>query len=319
MDRSQRDLHDRVELLLAPVLARMERTGIAVDRGVLSGIRERLATRVRSLEQEVHDHAGRTFNVGSGPQLQQVLSEELGLPRTRRIKTGYSTDAQALKGLADSHAIVPAILEWGEVSTLLSTDVDALPPLIDASTGRIHTTLSQTIAATGRLSSSHPNLQNIPVRRAEGREIRRALMAGAGFGQLLVADYSQIELRILAHLSQDAGLLDAFASRGDIHATTPAKVFEVPLAQVEGALIDRAKAVNYGRAYGLTAYGLAQQLGVGPEEAAGIVAAYFARFPGVRSFLDQAVADATRDGYTTTMFGRWRYLPALRADDRNRR
>ncbi len=318
-ERSQRDLHDRIELPLAPVLARMERTGIAVDRGVLSDIRERLAIRVRSLEQEVHDHAGRTFNVGSGPQLQQVLFEELGLPRTRRIKTGYSTDAQALKGLADAHAIVPAILEWREVSKLLSTYVDALPPLIDAATGRIHTTLSQTIAATGRLSSSHPNLQNIPVRRAEGREIRRAFVAGAGFDQLLVADYSQIELRILAHLSQDAGLLDAFASREDIHATTAAKVFEVPLEQVDGALRDRAKAVNYGLAYGLTAYGLAQQLGIGPEEASGIVEAYFARFPGVRSFLDQAVSDATRDGYTTTMFGRRRYLPDLRADDRNRR
>ncbi len=318
-DRSQRGLHDRIELPLAPVLATMEHTGIAVDRHVLTDIRQRLATRVRSLEQEVHDHAGRTFNVGSGPQLQQVLFEELGLPRTRRIKTGYSTDAQALKGLADTHAIVPAILEWREVSKLLSTYVDALPPLIDAATGRIHTTLSQTIAATGRLSSSNPNLQNIPVRRAEGREIRRAFVAGEGFDQLLVADYSQIELRILAHLSGDAGLLEAFASREDIHATTAAKVFEVPLEQVDGALRDRAKAVNYGLAYGLTAFGLAQQLGIGTEEASGIVDAYFARFPGVRSFLDQAVSDATRDGYTTTMFGRRRYLPDLRADDRNRR
>ena len=317
--RAQRELHDRIELPLAPVLASMEHTGVAVDRQVLATIRSRLASRVDALEREVHDHAGRTFNVGSGPQLQQILFEELGLPRTRKIKTGHSTDAQALTGLADAHAIVPAILEWREVSKLLSTYVDALPRLIDADTGRIHTTLSQTIAATGRLSSSHPNLQNIPVRRAEGREIRRAFVAGEGFDQLLVADYSQIELRILAHLSGDDGLLDAFASHEDIHATTAAKVFEVALEDVDGALRDRAKAVNYGLAYGLTAYGLSQQLGIGPEEAAGIVEAYFARFPGVRSFLDQAVEDATRDGYTTTMFGRRRYLPDLRSDDRNRR
>jgi len=318
-DRQQRELLDRIELPLAPVLARMERTGIAVDREVLAELRIRLSTRVDALEREVHDHAGRSFNVGSGPQLQEVLFEELGLPRTRRIKTGYSTDAQALGNLADAHPIVPAILEWREVSKLLSTYVDALPKLIDRETGRIHTTLSQTIAATGRLSSSHPNLQNIPVRRAEGREIRKAFVAGEGYGVLLVADYSQIELRILAHLSGDDGLLSAFASGEDIHATTAAKVFEVPLAEVDGGLRDRAKAVNYGLAYGLTAFGLAQQLGIAPDEAQAIVDAYFARFPGVGSFLDDAVAGATRDGYTTTMFGRRRYLPDLRSDDRNRR
>ena len=318
-EREQRRLLLDVELPLAPVLARMERTGIAVDRDVLTDLRAGLAARVQSLELEVHDHAGRTFNVGSGPQLQQVLFEELGLPRTRRIKTGFSTDAQALGGLVGSHPIVPAILEWREVAKLLSTYVDALPKLIDARTGRIHTTLSQTIAATGRLSSSHPNLQNIPVRRAEGREIRRAFVAGPGYAQLLVADYSQIELRILAHLSQDEGLLSAFAAGEDIHATTAAKVFELPLAAVDGGLRDRAKAVNYGLAYGLTSYGLAQQLGIEPEEARAIVDAYFARFPGVRSFLDAAVTDATRDGYTTTMFGRRRYLPDLRSEDRNRR
>jgi DNA polymerase I len=317
--REQRTLLDRIELPLAPVLAAMEHTGITVDREVLGELRRRLATRVDTLEREVHDHAGRVFNVGSGPQLQEVLFEELGLPRTRRIKTGYSTDAQALGNLADVHPIVPAILEWREVSKLLSTYVEALPRLIDRDTGRIHTTFSQTIAATGRLSSSHPNLQNIPVRRAEGREIRKAFVAGEGFDQLLVADYSQIELRILAHLSGDEGLLAAFASGEDIHATTAAKVFEVPLEQVDGGLRDRAKAVNYGLAYGLTAYGLAQQLGIEADEAAGIVDAYFARFPGVRSFLDEAVANATRDGYTTTMFGRRRYLPDLRSDDRNRR
>ncbi|MEX2550165.1 MAG: DNA polymerase I [Nitriliruptoraceae bacterium] len=318
-DRQQRELHDTIELPLAPVLAAMERTGIAVDLDVLTEIRTRLAARVDALEREVHDHAGKRFNVGSGPQLQQILFEELGLPRTRRIKTGYSTDAQALSNLADAHPIVPAILEWREVSKLLSTYVDALPPLVDDRTGRIHTTLSQTIAATGRLSSSHPNLQNIPVRRTEGREIRRAFVAGPGYEKLLVADYSQIELRIMAHLSGDAGLSEAFLTGEDVHATTAAKVFDVPLSEVDGTLRDRAKAVNYGLAYGLTSYGLGQQLGIAPDEAQGIVDAYFARFPDVRAFLDDAVQAATRDGYTTTMFGRRRYLPDLRSEDRNRR
>jgi DNA polymerase I len=317
--RGQRQLNDDIELPLAPVLARMERAGVAIDLHVLDDIRARLASRVDELEREVHDHAGHQFNVGSGPQLQQILFDELELPKTRRIKTGYSTDAQALQNLVGLHPIVDAIMEWREVSKLLSTYVDALPPLVDPTTGRIHTTLSQTVAATGRLSSSNPNLQNIPVRREEGREIRRAFVAGEGFAQLLVADYSQIELRILAHLSQDEGLLEAFGSHEDIHATTAAKVFDLPLELVDGALRDRAKAVNYGLAYGLTAFGLGQQLGIPPDEAQEIVDAYFERFPKVRSFLDAAVNDARRDGFTTTMFGRRRYLPDLLADNRNRR
>jgi DNA polymerase I len=317
--RGQRELNDQVELPLAPVLARMERAGVTLDLHVLDEIRSRLASRVDELEREVHDHAGRPFNVGSGLQLQQVLFDELELPKTRRIKTGYSTDAQALQNLVGLHPIVDAIMEWREVSKLLTTYVDALPPLVDPTSGRIHTTLSQTIAATGRLSSSNPNLQNIPVRREEGREIRRAFVAGEGFAQLLVADYSQIELRIMAHLSQDEGLLEAFGSHEDIHATTAAKVFDLPLELVDGALRDRAKAVNYGLAYGLTSFGLGQQLGIPPSEAQEIVDAYFERFPKVRSFLDAAVSDARRDGYTTTMFGRRRYLPDLLADNRNRR
>lgn len=318
-ERGQRDLHDRIELPLAPVLARMERAGVTIDLHVLDEIRARLAAKVDQLEREVHDHAGHPFNVGSGPQLQHVLFEELGLPKTRRLKTGYSTDAQAMTNLVGRHPIVDAVLEWREVSKLLSTYVDALPPLVDPTTGRIHTTLSQTIAATGRLSSSSPNLQNIPVRRVEGREIRRAFVPGEGFAQLLVADYSQIELRIMAHLSGDEGLLDAFRSGEDIHATTAAKVFDLPLEAVDGGLRDRAKAVNYGLAYGLSPYGLGQQLGIPAEEAQDIIDAYFARFPKVRSFLEAAVAAATREGYTTTMFGRRRYLPDLRSDDRNRR
>ncbi len=318
-ERGQTELLGTIELPLAPVLARMERAGVTLDLHVLDEIRERLAERVDELEREVWDHAGKRFNVGSGPQLQQVLFEELELPKTRRIKTGYSTDAQALQNLLGLHPIIDAIMEWREVSKLLSTYVDALPPLVDPTTGRIHTTLSQTIAATGRLSSSHPNLQNIPVRREEGREIRRAFVPGEGFEHLLVADYSQIELRIMAHLSGDEGLLEAFASAEDVHATTAAKVFDLPLDAVDAALRDRAKAVNYGLAYGLTAFGLSQQLGIPPDEAQEIVDAYLERFPKVSEFLEAAVEEARRSGYTTTMFGRRRYLPDLVSDNRNRR
>ena len=318
-ERGQTGLLADIELPLVAILASMERAGVALDRHVLDDIRARLATRTDELEREIWDHAGKRFNVGSGPQLQEVLFEELELPRTKRIKTGWSTDANEMQKLLGLHPIVEAVLEWRELAKLLSTYVDALPPLIDDETGRIHTTLSQTVAATGRLSSSNPNLQNIPVRRAEGREIRRAFVPGEGFDVFLVADYSQIELRVMAHLSQDEGLLDAFRSGEDIHATTAAKVFDLPLDAVDSALRDRAKAVNYGLAYGLTSYGLGQQLGIPPDEAQEIVDAYMARFPGISAFLNQAVEDARRDGFTTTLFGRRRYLPDLMADNRNRR
>ncbi len=317
--RGQRQLLETVEMPLAPVLASMERTGVAVDLGVLSQLRVRLATRCDELEREIWDHAGRRFNVASNPQLQEVLFDELGLPRTKRIKTGWSTDAAALQSVAASHPIIDAILEWRELSKLVSTYLDALPPLVDPTTQRIHTTLSQVSAATGRLASSNPNLQNIPVRREEGREIRRAFVPGGGYDWLLVADYSQIELRIMAHLSHDEGLIEAFTSGEDIHATTAAQVFDLPLHLVDGPLRDRAKAINYGLAYGLTAYGLSQQIGIPPTEAQEIVAAYVARFPKVGEFLNTAVLRARRDGFTTTLFGRRRYLPDLLSDNRNRR
>lgn len=318
-DRDQLSLLADIELPLAPILARMERAGITLDRHVLAEQSQGLTSRARDLELEIHDHAGHPFNVGSGKQLQEVLFVELELPKTRKIKTGWSTDATQLGNIVDSHPIVTAILEWREVTKLLSTYVDALPQLVDESTGRIHTTLSQTTAATGRLSSSNPNLQNIPVRRAEGREIRKAFVAGEGFDQFLVADYSQIELRVMAHLCRDEGLLEAFASDEDIHATTAAKVFDLPLEAVDGGLRDRAKAVNYGLAYGLTPFGLGQQLGIPPDEASEIVDAYFARFPKVDEFLRQAVVDATKTGFTRTLFDRRRYLPDLLSSNRNRR
>ncbi|MFT6943330.1 MAG: DNA polymerase-1, partial [Nitriliruptoraceae bacterium] len=318
-EREQTSLMRDVELPLVPLLQQMEAVGMAVDSHVLADLHEKLSERAGRLEGEVHELAGRTFNVGSGKQLQVVLFEELELPRTKKIKTGWSTAQDELKKIAGQHRIVDTVLEWRETSKLLSTYVDALPKLIDAGTGRIHTTLSQTVAATGRLSSSNPNLQNIPVRSAEGREIRKAFVAGEGFDSFLVADYSQIELRVMAHLSQDDGLLAAFRGGEDIHATTASKVFDIPLADVDSTIRDRAKAVNYGLAYGLTPFGLSQQLGISPSEAEGIVTAYMDRFPGISRFLTECVEQARRDGYTTTMFGRRRYLPDLVADNRGRR
>ena len=318
-EQGLRAVHDDIELPLARVLAGIEDAGIAVDVAVLTQLHGELTVRVDELAAEVHRHAGRDFNVGSSQQLQVVLFDELGLPRTRRTKTGHSTDAAALADLAVEHPIVGAVLEWREVSKLLSTYVDALPPLVNARTRRIHTTLSQTIAATGRLSSSNPNLQNIPVRRPEGRAVRRAFVTGEGYATLLVADYSQIELRILAHLSEDQGLLEAFAAGEDVHATTAARLFDLELDAVDSTTRDRAKAVNYGLAYGLTAFGLARQLGIPGAEAQAIVDAYDERFPGVRTYLDDVVARATREGHTSTLYGRRRYLPDLTSGDRNRR
>ncbi len=318
-EQGLRAVHDDIELPLARVLADIEDAGIAVDVAVLTQLHGELTVRVDELAAEVHRHAGREFNVGSSQQLQVVLFDELGLPRTRRTKTGHSTDAAALADLAVEHPIVGAVLEWREVSKLLSTYVDALPPLVNARTRRIHTTLSQTIAATGRLSSSNPNLQNIPVRRPEGRAVRRAFVTGEGYATLLVADYSQIELRILAHLSEDQGLLEAFAAGEDVHATTAARLFDLELDAVDSTTRDRAKAVNYGLAYGLTAFGLARQLGIPGAEAQAIVDAYDERFPGVRTYLDDVVARATREGHTSTLYGRRRYLPDLTSGDRNRR
>lgn len=315
----QRNLHDTIEAPLAPVLARMEIRGIAIDLTVLDELRDRLNTKLAALATEIYEHADEKFNLASAQQLQRVLFDRLDLPRTRKIKTGYSTDAKALSRLVDHHPIVPALLSWRESTKLLTTYVDALPPLVNKQTGRIHTTFSQTSTTTGRLSSLQPNLQNIPIRRGEGREIRRAFVPGTGYDVLLVADYSQIELRLLAHLSEDEGLLEAFAQGEDVHATTAAKVFDTPLAKVDTVLRDRAKAVNYGLAYGLTAFGLSQQLDIPVDDAEELVNAYFARFPRVKTYLDDVVKGASISGYTTTLFGRRRYLPDLSSDNRNLR
>jgi DNA polymerase-1 len=262
---------------------------------------------------------GRPFNLGSPKQLQQILFDELKLPKTKRTKTGYTTDADALAGLAQvsDNPLLGYLLRHREVTRLKSV-VDALLPMVDEQ-GRVHTTFNQTIAATGRLSSVDPNLQNIPVRTAEGRRIRRGFVAGPGADCLMTADYSQIEMRIMAHLSKDPGLIEAFGSGEDLHTFVAARAYDVPPEQVDTDLRRRIKAMSYGLAYGLSAYGLAQQLKITPDEAKGQMEAYFARFGGVRDYLYSVVAEARNTGYTETIMGRRRYLPDLNSDNRQRR
>lgn len=311
-------LHE-VELPLVRVLAGMEEAGIAADADHLSALQNRLGDEVKRVTQDAHASVGHEFNLGSPKQLQAVLFEELALPKTKRIKTGYTTDADALQWLAtqSEHPLLGHLLRHRDVSRL-KTVVDSLLPMLDDH-GRIHTTFNQLVAATGRLSSQDPNLQNIPVRTAEGRQIRQAFVVGTGFECLLTADYSQIEMRILAHLSGDPGLLAAFASGEDLHTTTAARVFEVPLGEVSAEMRRRIKAMSYGLAYGLSAFGLAAQLQISPEEARAQMEAYFARFGGVRDYLHGVVEAARNEGFTETILGRRRYLPDLTSDNAQRR
>jgi DNA polymerase-1 len=308
-----------LELPLTFVLADIEANGIATDTELLSGLQSELGAAVKDAESDAQAVVGRSFNLGSPKQLQQILFDELGLPKTKRTKTGYTTDADALAWLAETteHPLIEHLLRHREVSRLKSV-VDSLLPMIDDA-GRVHTTFNQTIAATGRLSSVDPNLQNIPVRTAEGRRIREAFIVGKGFESLMTADYSQIEMRIMAHLSEDAGLIEAFSSGEDLHTFVASRAFNISPDQVHVDLRRRVKAMSYGLAYGLSAYGLAQQLKITPDEAKGQMEAYFARFGGVRDYLYSVVDDARRSGYTETIMGRRRYLPDLNSDNRQRR
>ncbi|MGH3734933.1 MAG: DNA polymerase I [Micromonosporaceae bacterium] len=308
-----------VELPLVDVLGRMEQVGIAADVDYLTDLESHFAGEVKAAAQAAYGVVGREFNLGSPKQLQQVLFEELELPKTRRIKSGYTTDADALQGLYAStgHPVLEHLLRHRDVAKLKST-VDGLLKSVSPD-GRIHTTFYQTVAATGRLSSTDPNLQNVPIRTAEGRRIRRAFVVGEGYDCLLTADYSQIEMRIMAHLSEDTHVIEAFNSGFDFHATTAASVFGVPVAEVTGEQRSKIKAMNYGLAYGLSAYGLSQQLGISPDEARVLMEEYFERFGGVRDYLRAIVAQARQEGYTETMLGRRRYLPDLVSDNRQRR
>jgi DNA polymerase-1 len=308
-------LLEDVELPLARVLAGMQAAGVALDIGYLGEMSDTVGDRMRTLEAEVYRHAGEEFNIGSPQQLAVILYERLKLPILKRTIKGRapSTEADVLEKLREHHPIVDALLQFRELAKLKSTYLDALPPLVNPETGRVHTTFNQVAAATGRLSSVNPNLQNIPVRGETGRQIRKAFVPGGQDQTLLVADYSQIELRVLAHLSGDPALAEAFAADADIHAATAGKVFGLPTEQVDAELRRRAKVVNYGLAYGMSTYGLATRLDIPPDEAQEFIDAYFEGFPNVRDFLDRQVAVATAEGYTHTMLGRRRYLPELQS------
>ncbi|MCT7352829.1 DNA polymerase I [Streptomyces sp. 15-116A] len=308
-----------VELPTSALLARMERHGIAADRDHLQAMEQMFAGAVQQAVKEAHAAAGHEFNLGSPKQLQEVLFGELGLPRTKKTKTGYTTDADALAWLAgQTDNELPVIMLRHREQAKLRVTVEGLIKTI-AADGRIHTTFNQTVAATGRLSSTDPNLQNIPVRTDEGRAIRRGFVVGEGYESLLTADYSQIELRVMAHLSEDAGLIEAFTSGEDLHTTAAAQVFSVEPSAVDAEMRRKIKAMSYGLAYGLSAFGLSQQLNIEAAEARALMDAYFERFGGVRDYLQRVVAEARATGYTATLFGRRRYLPDLNSDNRQRR
>lgn len=308
------ELATSLEFPLVEVLARMEHNGILVDRDYLEKLNADFGQKMATLERTVQELAGEEFNVNSNPQLQRILFEKLSLPKTRKIKTGYSTDAAELEKLAGTHPIVASLLEYREVSKLKNGFTEMLLALIDPESHRIHTTYEQTTAATGRLSSIAPNLQNVPIRGEAGRQIRRAFIAPPDH-VLLSADYSQIELRVLAHLSEDETFCQAFAQGHDFHAMIAAKVYGIALTDVTSAMRNQVKQFSYGIAYGMSTYGVSQRLGVEMDEAANFVEAYYAQFPKVKEFLTSQVEKAKIDGFTTTMFGRRRYLPELRSSN----
>jgi DNA polymerase-1 len=308
-----------VELPLSELLARMERSGIAADLPWLRQLESQFAAAVQQAVEAAHAAVGHEFNLGSPKQLQEVLFGELGLPKTKRIKTGWTTDADALTWLAaQTENELPVILLRHRDQSKLRTTVEGLIKTV-AADGRIHTTFNQMVAATGRLSSADPNLQNIPVRTEEGRRIRRAFVVGEGYETLLTADYSQIELRIMAHVSEDEALIEAFTGGEDLHTTVGSQVFGVPPEKVDAGMRSKVKAMAYGLAYGLSAFGLSQQLGIAPDEARRLMDQYFERFGGVRDYLRRVVDEARVTGYTETLLGRRRYLPDLTSDNRQRR
>ena len=312
--RNQISLYTDVEVPLAVVLAKIERAGIALDPAALVDLRARVDSDVERLQSEIYAAAGETFNIGSPQQLGRVLFDNLGLPHGGKNKTGYSTGVEVLAGLARSFPIAAQVLEYREVTKLKNTYIDVLPTLIDARDGRLHTVLNQTSTATGRLSSVNPNLQNIPVRSELGRQIRRAFVAGSPSRVLLAADYSQIELRLMAHLSGDAAMREAFWEHQDIHDFTARKIFEIgPFADVTPNQRRMAKSVNFGLLYGMSDFGLAQRLEIDRGQAHAITEAYFARFPGVRGYIDRCLEEGRERGYVETLLGRRRYMPDLAA------
>jgi len=311
-------LLQEVEMPLIEVLAAMERIGLRLDAKRLAEIGEGMAERIAELEREIYDLAGHEFTIGSPQQLGEVLFSELGLTRKRRGKTGFSTDARVLAQIRDEHEVVPRIEEWRELTKLKSTYLDPLPEYVDPADGRIHTTFNQVATATGRLSSTNPNLQNIPIRRDLGRPIRSCFVAEGG-KRLLSVDYNQVELRVLAHVAGEEVLRGIFASGEDVHAETAAGIVGADPAAISPGERSQAKMVNYGIAYGLSAFGLADRLQIAREEAAVYIERYFERFPAVKRFIDETIASAEKEGYVTTLLGRRRRIPELRSGQRQRR
>jgi DNA polymerase I len=311
-------LLNEVEMPLVEVLIDMERSGVKLDTARLAAINEGFAERIATLEQEIWKLADEEFTIGSPQQLAHILFEKLGLSRKRRGKTGFSTDARVLAAIRDEHEIIGKVEQWRELSKLKSTYLDALPELISDEDGRLHTTFNQTATTTGRLSSTNPNLQNIPIRSEEGREIRACFVAEEG-ARLISADYSQIELRVLAHIADEQVLGDIFRRGEDVHAATAGEMFGLPPDQVDHGTRSKAKMINFGIVYGLSAYGLADRLNIPQEEAAEFIERYLNRFPKVQEFITRTITSATDEGFVTTLFGRIRRIPELRARQRQTR
>ena len=307
-----------MEMPLVPVFVDMQRQGIKVEEGALHEMSRDLNEQMKQAEVDLYQSIGHTVKINSPKELSDLLFNELGLPKTKRTKTGYSTDANSLEGLKGLHPVVDKILEYRQVAKLKSTYVDALPEMINPRTGRIHTSYHQTGSATGRVSSSDPNLQNIPVRTELGRQVRRAFIAEDAPGRLLFsADYSQIELRVLAHMSQDTGLLEAFKRGEDIHSATASQMFEVPINEVDGEMRRIAKVLNFGVIYGLSAHGISQQTGFSREEGANFIDTYFAKYPGISEYLDRVKAQTRETNYAETLLGRRRYIPEIHSSNFN--
>lgn len=308
-------LYTTLEIPLIHVLVQMESTGIAVDLGYLQGLKASMDGKLIELTKKIYGLSGGSFNLNSPRQLSQVLFERLQLPVLKRTKTGPSTDSDVLHQLAGRHPLPECVLQYRELSKLVSTYLEALPILTNPATGRIHTTLNQTATATGRLSSSEPNLQNIPIKTELGRLIRKAFIPGIPDGLIVAMDYSQIELRILAHLSKDEQLLEAFRAGRDIHRVTASLIYGIPEAEVKQEQRSNIKAVNFGILYGMTQHGLSKELGKSFEEAQAIIDAYFKRYPKIRGYLDRQIAQAKQDGFVQTLLGRRRYVPELKSPD----
>jgi DNA polymerase-1 len=305
-----KDLFDQVEIPLLIVLAKVERNGVKIDIDLLNDFSKELDHQLQQKMERIHALAGEVFNINSSQQLGKILFQKLGLPVIKRTKTGHSTDVDVLTKLSLQHDLPLDVLSYRNLSKLKSTYIDALPKLVYPGTGRVHTSYNQTVTATGRLSSSDPNLQNIPIRTEEGNRIRQAFIPEKGW-QIISADYSQIELRILAHLSQDEMLLKAFQEDEDIHARTASEVFHVAIEDVTPQRRREAKVINFGIIYGMSAYGLSQQLGVESKVAQAYIDEYFKKYAGVRAYIEKGLEEARKKGYVTTLLNRRRYLPEI--------